>query len=265
MGVQQEIDFESFLRKNGIIMLGFPKINLTLGEIYQTDLDNPRILDNIGDTTDIISAKKTAQPQEPLSLPQLIEQPVDMDLGGLVTFGSKKEVGISIGEKILKFFKIQSSVKKEITESADCKMKSVNFVEMKIAKVEKALNNFIVNERYRSNLRKYFVVIKVYFCKDFEMTLFNMDSASLSMMVDAAEQAKGNLDIDKHTSNKVVLKSTQNVAFGVGLASFEYSILSGEITIAPVSFDDQLILKGPPSTTEENIPKVYLINSGEIA
>jgi hypothetical protein len=227
------------------------------------ELDNSIILDNIGDLTDIISLKNNSQSQTSLNLPELLEQAVDMDLHGDITFGSERELGISIGEKILKFFNIRTSVRKEKTEKAECKMDSVSYVEMKIAKIENALRSFVVDERYRSNLTDYYVVTKVFFCKGFKMTLFDVDSTQLKMLAKAAADAQGKLEVRNDSSNKITLKSSQSIAFGVGLAKLDYTMMSGEITIKPMTFANRPILKGPTEETEESIPKVYLINSDD--
>jgi hypothetical protein len=265
LGQQQEIDFEAFLRTNGIILLGFPKVNLTAGEIYESELDSPHILDNTGDLTDIISLKDN-QSKISLNLPELIEQPVGIDLHGIITFGAKKEFGISIGEKILKFLKIQTSVKREKTEMAECKMASVNYIEMKIRKIQAALRSFVVDERYRSNLVYYYVVTKVFFCEGFNMTFFDVDSTELEILTKAAADVKGKLEVENHGLKKITLKSSQSIAFGVNLAKFDYPLLTGEITITPFTFAKKPILKAPTGETEEteeSIAKVFLVNSEE--
>jgi hypothetical protein len=263
LGQQQEIDFETFLRANGIILLGIPKVKLNAGEIYETEVDNSLILDNIGDITDIISLKNNSQSQTSLNLPELLEQAVDMNLHGIITFGTRKEFGISIGEKILRFFKILTSVRKDKTEKAECKMDSVSYVEMKIAKIENALRSFVVDQRYRSNLTDYYVVTKVFFCEGFDMTFFDIDSTQLDVLVKAAADAQGKLKLENVVSNKITLKASQSIAFGVGLAKLNYTLMTGEITITPVTFGNRSILKRFTEEFEESIPKVYLVDSNK--
>lgn len=259
----ENIDFETFLRERKILLLGFPKVKLDPGEIYETQLDDSLILNNIGDLTDIVTLKNSSHSINSLELPQLIEQPLDFDLHGIITFGSRNEVKVSILEKLLKVVKLDTLFKREDTEKAELKMDSVKYTEIKTAKLENALQNFVFRDRYISNLKYYYVVTKVYFCEGFNMTLFDTDSTQLDILAKAKAIADGTLKILYKDSKKISLRSTQKIAFAVGLSRVDYSPINREITLAHITFSDKPHILGIRDIPQKLLPRVYLINSDQ--
>ena len=257
----QDTDFETFLRENKILLLGFPKVKLDPGEIYETQLDDSLILNNIGDLSDIVSPKNNSHSPTSLDLPQLIEQPVDIDLHGIITLGSRNEIKVSILEKLLKVVKLDTLFKREETEKAELKMDSVIYKEIKTAKLENALQNFVFKDRYISNLKYYYVVTKVYFCEGFNMTLFDANSTQLDFLAKAKAIADGTIKILFKDSKKISLKSTQKIAFGVGVSRLDYSLINREITLTQITFSDKPDVLGVMQIPQKPLPRVYLIKS----
>jgi hypothetical protein len=239
----KQIEYDDFLSKNGIILLGIPKINLKPGSIYQSEMDKPAYFDFLGDIGDITATKNNSV--GPLQLPSSIDQPIGMDFEGTVKIERNVQVKVSIVKKILGVFKLKGNIDNEKTQLAKCELKSINYLQIKPAELQNILENFVVKKAYQSNYQVLYVVTSTYFCDDLDIQYSQLSNNELKLLAEAEKIAKGSLTIKHGKQSEIRLTCKQTIIFGVNLAKIEYTMPSGNIEkVRPSSFAKPPFMRG---------------------
>jgi hypothetical protein len=223
----------SYFESAGITLLNTPKIALNPGEIYLNTHEGNRLHD-IGDLADII-VPRDIKSHLIFKLPSYTEQPIEQNIKNLTTVDRNVNGSFSLLKRLFEFLNVAADVTVEKLELVSYDLISVNYVEIKPAKLEKALENFVLLPKYYAVYNEYYVVTHVYSCDKFQLSLSNVDSKSAGAIVKASELVDSNFGVDKSKKNSIVLQSDKKIKFGIKVAKINYDRITKLIEMEPLS------------------------------